>query len=64
MQNANKIIAAYTEAFSKRYPNVKLDIQRATGKNKGRYHVVMNGDPGDITLSLGDMQEATASLLR
>ena len=57
----DRILSAYAEAFQACYHDKNVGFQKAKGN---AYHVVINGDKGDITLNLSDLQEATRNLQR
>ena len=57
----DRILNAYTEAFQSCYHDKTVTFQKAKGN---AYHVVINGDKGDITLNPSDLQEATRNLQR
>ena len=57
----DRILNAYTEAFQSCYHDKTVTFQKAKGN---AYNVVINGDKGDITLSLSELQEAMRNLQR
>lgn len=60
------VLAAYAAAFQRCYPTYTVTFERAKKTQDGRaqFHVVLNGDKGNMPLTLDDMIEATANFNR
>lgn len=58
------VTVQYREAFSKHYPNTKLEIVRDKSKNDSYFWVILDGDRGNFSLSIPDMVLAIQSFNR
>ena len=61
-QLRNSAFDAYKEAFNRCYPAAHVEVKRAGGAARGgepKFNVVINGDRGDLPMTLWDLQEAT-----
>lgn len=63
IQSVN-VIKAYSDAFSKRYPAVKLEVKAKKVKGDVLYSVGINGTDDGRLLTLDELQSATADFLR
>lgn len=63
IQSVN-VIKAYSDAFSKRYPAVKLEVKVKKVKGDVLYSVGINGTDDGRLLTLDELQSATADFLR
>lgn len=62
----SEIMAQYAAAFNKHYPTYAVTFERAkkTPDGAARYHVVLNGDKGNLPMTMADMEEATRNFNR
>ncbi len=58
--NPAVVKAAYVEAFTKHYPNYRVEFKPTKGD---KYFVLINGDNGGLPMDLSDLQEATRNFL-
>ena len=54
------VFTAYKEAFEKCYPGKTVKFKAVRGGHK----IVIDGDAGDMVLSISDIREATRAFLR
>lgn len=60
------VFSAYATAFQRCYPTYTVTFERAKKTQDGRaqFHVVLNGDKGNLPMTMDDLREATVNLSR